>query len=59
MHEDKKRPYNPPVGLVTPGTDTDLPKWRYRFDPHLDPQLIWSGKIETDTIGVDVAERFR
>ena len=61
-HKDKKRPYNPPVGLVTPDTDKDLPKKKYSYDPHLDPQLIWSGKkentsFEVDTVSLHVHER--
>lgn len=61
-HNDKKRPYNPPVGLVTPDTDKDLPKKKYSYDPHLDPQLIWSGKkdntnFEVDTVSLHVHER--
>ena len=61
-HKDKKRPYNPPVGLVTPDTDKDLPKKKYSHDPHLDPQLIWSGKkentsFEVDTVSLHVHER--
>lgn len=61
-HNNKKRAYNPPVGLVTPQTDKDLPKKKYSYDPHLDPQLIWSGKkentsFEVDTVSLHVHER--
>src|SRR5690348_924527 len=61
-HNDKKRVYNPPVGLVTPQTDKDLPKKKYSHDPHIDPQLIWSGKKENtsfvvDTVSLHVHER--
>ena len=61
-HEDKKRPNNPPVGLVTPVTDPDLPKKRYSYDPRLDPQLTWSSKkenveFEVDTVSLHVHER--
>ncbi len=38
-HADKSRVNNPPVGLVTPATDPDLPRKVYEYDPHLDPQL--------------------
>jgi len=38
-HTDKERLNNPPVGLVTAETDRDMPKKRYSYDPHLDPQL--------------------
>ncbi len=61
-HNDKKRAYNPPVGLVTPQTDKDLPRRKYSHDPHIDPQLIWSGRkentsFEVDTVSLHVHER--
>jgi len=61
-HGGKKRPNNPPVGLVTPETDPDLPKKVYSHDPRLDPQLVWSGKKENtefkvDTVSLHVHER--
>lgn len=61
-HEDKKRAYNPPVGLVTPDTDKDSGKQNYAYDPHLDPQLGWSGKTEhtsfdVPTVSLHVHER--
>ena len=61
-HSESKRPNNPPVGLVTPGTDPDQPKKRYSYDPRLDPQLVWSGKQENtefdvDTVSLHVHER--
>ena len=45
-HTDKERVNNPPVGLVTPETDRDAGNKSYVHDPHLDPQLSWSGKAE-------------
>lgn len=62
VHSDKKRPYNPPVGLVTPDTDKEMPKKKYSYDPHLDPQLQWAGKaehtsFEVDTVSLHVHER--
>lgn len=62
IHNDTKRSYNPPVGLVTPETDKDMPQKKYSYDPHLDPQLIWSGKaentsFEVDTVSLHVHER--
>jgi adenine-specific DNA-methyltransferase len=45
-HADKKRPNNPPVGLVTPETDQQETKRAYLYDPHLDPALKWAGKAE-------------
>ena len=51
-HPDKERVNNPPVGLVTPETDGDAVGQSYAHDPHLDPQLSWSGKAEHTSFGV-------
>ena len=61
-HEEQKRLNNPPVGLVTAETDQINGKKTYRFDPHLDPQLQWAGKVEglsfdVDTVSLHVHER--
>jgi adenine-specific DNA-methyltransferase len=66
-HKDKDRLNNPPVGLVNPDTDPDvraatLPKKKYAYDPHLDPQLVWAGKaertsFEIPTVSLHVHER--
>ncbi|TSA09574.1 MAG: site-specific DNA-methyltransferase, partial [Deltaproteobacteria bacterium] len=62
-HTDKKRVNNPPVGLVTPGTDPDAgQRQTYAYDPHLDPQLVWAGKaehtsFEVPTVSLHVHER--
>ena len=61
-HKDKTRTNNPPVGLVTPDTDKDAGKKTYAYDPHLDPQLQWSGKaertsFEVPTVSLHVHER--
>ena len=61
-HSDKTRVNNPPVGLVTPATDPDLPRKAYQYDPHLDPQLVWAGKtehtsFEVPTVSLHVHER--
>ncbi|HAU32265.1 MAG TPA: site-specific DNA-methyltransferase [Desulfotomaculum sp.] len=61
-YPEKKRLNNPPVGLVTPGTDKDAPKKKYQYDPHLDPRLVWAGKaehtsFEVDTVSLHVHER--
>jgi adenine-specific DNA-methyltransferase len=62
-HKGKKRPNNPPVGLVTPQTDPDEGKERaYEYDPHLDPQLVWASKaertsFEVPTVSLHVHER--
>lgn len=62
QHKDKQRVNNPPVGLVTPDTDEDAGKKTYAYDPHLDPQLVWSGKaertsFEVPTVSLHVHER--
>ncbi len=62
-HKGKKRANNPPVGLVTPQTDPPVPSRKgYVYDPHLDPQLVWTGKLEhtsfeVPTISLHVHER--
>ena len=63
-HKDKERLNNPPVGLVTPQTDPDAGQRRktYAYDPHIDPQLQWSGKaehtsFEMPTVSLHVHER--
>lgn len=63
-HSDKERLNNPPVGLVNKDTDKDTgqKKKKYEYDPHLDPQLQWSGKTEhtsfkVPTVSLHVHER--
>ena len=61
-HKRKQRLNNPPAGLVNPQTDQDALKKKYKYDPHLDPQLIWSGKAEhtsfqAPTVSLHVHER--
>src|SRR3990170_1195199 len=62
-HRDKQRVNNPPVGLVTPETDPDAgAKQTYAYDPHLDPELQWTGKAEhtsfaVPTVSLHVHER--
>jgi len=62
FHNYTKRTNNPPVGLVTPETDIDMPQKQYSYDPHLDPQIIWTGKqehtnFEVNTVSLHVHER--
>jgi adenine-specific DNA-methyltransferase len=68
-HAGKQRINNPPVGLVTPQTDPDLPTHKvydyvqpvpsvrqvYDYDPHLPPQLVWAGKKEHSSFEVHTA----
>ncbi len=61
-HKGKKRVNNPPVGLVTPELDREKGVKAYAYDPHLDPQLQWSGKaehtsFEVPTVSLHVHER--
>lgn len=55
-HTDKERLNNPPVGLVNEKTDTDYGqnKTKYAYDPHLDPQLQWTGKAEHTSFEVPI-----
>lgn len=57
-----KRKNIPEVGLVNSATDRVEGKKKYVFDPYLDPQLQWSGKVEKneleiDTVSLHVHER--
>ena len=61
-HLGEERLNNPPVGLVSPDTDSDAGRKTYQYDPHLDPQLQWAGKAEhtsfdVPTVSLHVHER--
>ncbi len=61
-HTGQERLNNPPVGLVSPETDRDAGRRTYEYDPHLDPQLQWAGKVEhtsfeVPTVSLHVHER--
>ena len=61
-HTGQARLNNPPVGLVSPETDRDAGRKTYEYDPHLDPQLQWTGKaehtsFEVPTVSLHVHER--
>jgi adenine-specific DNA-methyltransferase len=61
-HKGKERCNNPPVGLVTPDTDSDSGKKTHSYDSHLDPSLQWAGKaehtsFEVPTVSLHVHER--
>ncbi len=51
-HKTEKRKNNPAVGLVTSQTDKDEGRTVYKYDPHLDPQLVWAGKEERSEFSV-------
>lgn len=55
-HLDKERVNNPHIGLVNESTDTEYGqnKKTYQYDPHLDPQLQWTGKAERTSFEVPV-----
>jgi adenine-specific DNA-methyltransferase len=52
-HKDVKRKNNPEEGLATYLPEEHETK-RYEYDPHLDPQLVWTGKAERISFGVPV-----
>ncbi len=62
MNNIKERFNNPPVGLVTHKTYKEKGKKKYAYDPHIDPQLNWTGKaehtsFEVSTVSLHVHER--
>ncbi len=53
VHKEKKRKNNPEVGLSV--YDKELSrKSKYDYDPHLDPQLIWTNKSEKTSFEVPI-----
>lgn len=58
------RSNNPQIGLVSADSDKEEGKQSYSYDPHLDPELQWSGKaertsFEVDTVSLHVHERIQ
>ena len=54
-HKTRKRKNNPQVGSVTSETDNPTVKTKkYKYDPHLDPELQWAGKAERTSFEVPV-----
>lgn len=58
---EAKRKNNPDAGLASYDRVAE-PKVKYGYDPHLDPQLVWSGKaehtsFEVDTVSLHIHER--
>ena len=51
-HEEADRPNNPPVGLAVHDIEKPV-KRQFQYDPHLDPQLVWAGKVERPQFEVD------
>lgn len=62
-HSEPKRTNLPPMGLVKPENDPlEAPNKKYDYDPHMDPQLQWTGKtertsFEVPTVSLHVHER--
>ena len=50
-HETETRKNVVPLGLASYNTSTPKPK-KYEYDPHLDPQLVWTGKAENTSFEV-------
>ncbi len=50
-HKAATRPNNPPVGLAHLDRE-QTPTKTLSYDPHLDPQLVWAGKAERDTVEI-------
>ncbi len=48
-HETGTRKNVVPAGLASYDTSTPKPK-KYEYDPHLDPQLVWTGKAENTSL---------
>ena len=60
-HETETRKNVVPVGLASYDTSKHKPK-KYEYDPHLDLQLVWTGKaentsFEVPTISLHIHER--
>jgi adenine-specific DNA-methyltransferase len=50
-HKDSTRVNNPPAGLAHLDRE-ETPVRTLAYDPHLDPQLVWAGKIERSEVDV-------
>ncbi|PKL51835.1 MAG: site-specific DNA-methyltransferase, partial [Nitrospira bacterium HGW-Nitrospira-1] len=60
-HEAETRKNAVPVGMASYDTSRPKPK-KYDYDPHLDPQLVWSGKkehtsFEVSAVSLHIHER--
>jgi adenine-specific DNA-methyltransferase len=53
-HETETRKNVVPVGLASYDTLTSKPK-KSEYDPHLDPQLVWTGKAENTSFELPTA----
>jgi len=50
-HTASKRTNNPPVGLAHLDRD-ETPVVTYKYDPNLDPQMVWTGKAERESFAI-------
>ena len=50
-HSGAKRTNNPPAGLAHLDRE-ETPTVTLSYDPHLDPQLVWAGKLERSEVDV-------
>ena len=62
-HEKETRKNVVPVRLASYDTSKPKPK-KYEYDPHLDPQLVWTGKaentsFEVPTVSLHIPEKKR
>ncbi len=53
-HAEAKRKNAPPAGIAPTYEKRERETKQYAYDPHLDPQLQWSGKTEHSFLEVDV-----
>lgn len=60
-----KRVNNPEVGMVTPFTDPDVGKTRWKYDPHIDPSLqfdsqrAWTENLIDSALASDDPEQMK
>ncbi len=53
--DEATRKNNPEYGLLMARPETSVRETaQYKYDPHLDPQLVWAGKEERDEAGLTV-----
>ena len=50
-HPDSTRVNNPPAGLAHLDRD-ETPVRTLSYDPHLDPQMVWAGKVERSDVEI-------
>jgi len=53
-YAEARRKNNPPAGIAPTYEVRERQTTRYAYDPHLDPQLQWAGKVEHTRFDVDV-----